>query len=132
MLQLDDEDYELLGYAIPEKFDVSVSLELHIAGLNALKTKRNRRSEKTPRGRWLAAMRARQAYDKKRKPRVKLGGTWAERNPEAYREAHRKAALAYYHRNKQKLAAKAAEWRAKNPGYMAAKSAEHRRKKGKP
>lgn len=113
MLLLDDEDYALLSNSSVDAFDAAFALESRIAEWREIRrnTPRSRKSEKTVVGRLFAAARARKSYDKHRKPRVRLGGTWQERNPEQYREAHQKAALAYYYRNRERIRAQQAEYR---------------------
>jgi len=133
MLQLDDEDYALLAGGEVDRFEEAFLLESRVSEW-AERSKaypRSRLKEKTPTARFLAAARARKSYDKKRKPRTKVEGTWQERNPEKYDEAHRRAGIAYYYRNKEKMKAKAAAWRAAHPGYMARKKREWLAKKGK-
>ena len=95
-MDLDDEDLALLGFARDEEFDFAWMAERAVEHVKSQ-----------------AVERARRSYDKRRKPRKKLGGTWAERNPEAYAKAHRAAGLAYYYRNREAVKQYQAQYRAR-------------------
>lgn len=112
-LELDDEDYELLGVARPYIFDEAFQIESKVSELNAL-PKRPRRPL-TAAEKFIAAARSRARYVRRpRKPRM---GPWAKRNP----EKDRKRKLRWYHADperKARIRAQQAEWRKKNPDYM--------------
>ena len=96
-MDLDDDDLALLGFARDDEFEAAWATERVV---EHIKTQ--------------AVERARLSYDKRRKPRPPpLGGTWAQRNPEAYAKAHRAAGLAYYYRNREAVKQYQAQYRAR-------------------
>lgn len=108
-MELDDEDYALLGVARPDVFEELASLEAHKRLLEQLP---KRRKPTTAAQKFMAAYRARLRYvPRQRKPKQEA---WAKRNPE--KNAERK--LKWYYANREKALKSAAAWRAKNPNYM--------------
>ncbi len=109
-MELDDEDYDLLGVARPDVFEEVVRLEAHKRLLEQLP--KRRRKPLTAAQKFMAAYRARLKYvPKPRKPKQE---PWAKRNPE--KDAERK--LKWYYAHREQVRKQQAEWRAKNPNYM--------------
>lgn len=125
MLSLDDDDYETLGFGVRDEFSEQWRRENAEASREVASKTRNRRSDKSPAGRWLSAMRSRKHYAKvkaAREPRV-------ERFVDP--EPHRRAALKWSRNNPEAIKKNNAKFRAANPDYQrqyrARKKAERER-----
>lgn len=122
-MDLDEEDYELLGVARPLVFEEAFQIEARVRALDAIP--KRRRKPTTAAQKFLAARRRRAAYvPRERKPRTRKE-PWEKRNPEKNRERK----LKWYYAHKDEVLKYQAEWRAKNPNYMKDYAAKRRREK---